>query len=232
VPVLYAVALAVTPAGGRRRTLMKIGLAGIVGGLLVILGRNVMQTQIANSLTSDASLRPTVTATIGIATEILGSVAGAIVLTGAIFVAAGWFAGPARIAVSARQAMAPFLRDHPVESYGITLAILVLIFIWQPIHATGTPAGIIVFTALALFGTFLLRRQTMEEFPEAEHGAAMAKLRARVQGLRPQARRSGPPAATAGTMPDQLRQLAEMRDRGELTGEEYQAAKDQLLHAS
>ena len=85
---------------------------------------------------------------------------------------------------------------------------------------------------MALAGTYFLRRQTMEEFPDAEHGAAMAKLRARMEGLRPQARRSAPPAATAGTMPDQLRQLAEMRDRGELTGEEYQAAKDQLLHNS
>ena len=153
-------------------------------------------------------------------------------LVGAIFVAAGWFAGPARIAVSTRQAMAPFLRDHPAESYAITLAIMVLIFIWQPIHATGTPAGIIVFTLLALFGMFVLRRQTMEEFPDAERGAAMAKLRVRMQSLRPQGQRSAPPAATAGTMPDQLRQLAEMRDRGELTGEEYQAAKDQLLHNS
>jgi hypothetical protein len=31
-------------------------------------------------------------------------------------------------------------------------------------------------------------------------------------------------------MPEQLRQLAELRDHGALSGEEYQAAKDQLLH--
>ncbi len=230
VPLLYALALALAPSGRRRRTLMTIGAAAVLGGVLVILGRNILQSQIATSLTDDASLRPTITATIGIATEILGSVAGAIVLVGAILVVAGWFAGPARVAQSARRAIAPFLRDHPAESYAITLAIMVLIFIWQPIHATGTPAGIIVFTLLALFGTYVLRRQTMEEFPDAEQGAAMAKLRAQVQGLRARRQRSHVPAATAGTMPEQLRQLAELRDHGEITGEEYQAAKDQILH--
>ena len=230
VPILYGVALAITPSGRRRRTLMTIGWAGVLGGGLVILGRNILQTQITNSLTSDASLRPTVSATIGIATEILGSVAGAIVLVSAVLVAAGWFAGPARAPRAARQAMAPFLRERPAESYAITLAIMVLIFIWQPIHATGTPAGIIVFTLLALAGTYVLRRQTMAEFPEAESGAAMARVRAQVQGLRARRRPTPPPAAAGESMPEQLRQLAELRDHGELTGEEYQAAKEHVLH--
>ena len=232
VPLLYVLAMVLTPDGRRRRTLMKVGASGILAGLLVILGRNVLQSQIANSLTDDASLRPTISATIGIATEILGSVAGAIVLVGAIFVVAGWFAGPARVTRSARQAMAPFLRDHPAETYGITLTIMALIFIWQPIHATGTPAGIIVFTLLALVATYVLRRQTMEEFPDARHGATMARLRAQVQRLR--TRREGPSseAPSVETMPDQLRQLAELRAHGDITGEEYQAAKDQLLHNS
>ena len=232
VPLLYLLALVLTPSGRRRRTLMKIGASGILGGLLVILGRNLLQSQIANSLTDDASLRPTIAATIGIATEILGSVAGAIVLVGAIFVVAGWFAGPARIARSARQAIAPFLRDHPAECYGVTLAIMALIFIWQPIHATGTPAGIIVFTVLALVATYVLRTQTMEEFPDAQHGATMAKLRAQVQNVRARRQRPSSAAPAAETMPDQLRQLAELRDHGDISGEEYQAAKDRLLHSA
>lgn len=232
VPLLYLLALVLTPSGRRRRTLMKIGAAGILGGLLVILGRNVLQSQVANSLTDDASLRPAVSATIGIATEILGSVAGAIVLVGAILVVAGWFAGPARVTRSARQAIAPFLRDHPAESYAITLGIMALIFIWQPIHATGTPVGILVFTLMALAGMYFLRQQTMEEFPDAEHGAAMAKLRTQVEGLWARRHRGSSAAQAAETMPAQLRQLAELHDHGALTGEEYQAAKDRLLHQS
>ena len=42
---------------------------------------------------------------------------------------------------------------------------MALIFIWDPIPATGKPAGIIVFLALAFLGTYLLRRQTAAEFP-------------------------------------------------------------------
>jgi hypothetical protein len=232
VPILYALALALAPSGRRRRTLMTIGVAGILGGVLVILGRNVLQTQLANSLTDDASLRPAVAATIGIATQILGSVAGAIVVGGAVLVVAGWFAGPARWASSVRQAMAPFLRDHPVETYAITLAIMALIFIWQPIHATGTPAGIILFTVLALVGTYILRRQTMAEFPDAQAGATVARLRGHVQSLRDDRRGTGATERPGETMPEQLRQLAELRDHGAISGEEYQAAKDRLLHTA
>ena len=229
VPLLYALALAVAPAGRRRRTLMRIGAAGAVGGLLVIFGRSLLQSQVANSITTDASLRPTVSATIGIATAILGQVAAAIVLVGAVLIVAGWVAGPASAPRWARRGLAPMLRDHPLESYAITVAIMALIFIWEPIHATGTPAGIIVFTALALFGTFVLRRQTMTEFPDAEPGTTTAKLRSQLHGLRSRRQREKAPAVTARSVPEQLRQLAELRDAGEITGAEYQAAKDHLL---
>ena len=184
VPVLYVLAILLAVAGRRRRALMTVGSTAVLAGLLVILGRSVLQSQLASALTNDASLRPAITATVAIGTQMLGEIAGACILIGAVLIAAGWFAGPASLARAARQAMAPFLRDRPAESYGVTLSIMVLVFIWDPIPATGTPAGIIVFTLLALFGTFVLRRQTMTEFPDAEHGAAMASLRAKVQGRR------------------------------------------------
>jgi hypothetical protein len=47
---------------------------------------------------------------------------------------------------------------------------MALIFIWDPIPATGKAAGILTFLALAFFGTYLLRKQTAEEFPtESPH---------------------------------------------------------------
>jgi hypothetical protein len=48
---------------------------------------------------------------------------------------------------------------------------MVLLFAWNPLPATGKPAGIIVFTALALLGTAVLIRQTAREFPVAADGA-------------------------------------------------------------
>jgi hypothetical protein len=57
------------------------------------------------------------------------------------------------------------LREHADWTYGIVAAIMALIFVWDPIPATGKAAGILTFLALALFGTYLLRKQTEREFP-------------------------------------------------------------------
>jgi hypothetical protein len=98
----------------------------------------------------------------------LSEIAGAFVVVGVPLIAAAWFAGPTRLAVSGRRTIAPFLRHRPDWTFGIVAAIMALIFIWQPIPATGKPVGIIVFLALAFLGTAVLRRQTAEEFPDAQ----------------------------------------------------------------
>ncbi|MFL5859496.1 MAG: SHOCT domain-containing protein [Solirubrobacteraceae bacterium] len=228
VPILYALAL-VLARTRRRRTLMAIGAAGVLAGVLIVLGRNILQTQLASAITNDASLRPTVAAVIAINTEILGQVAGAVIAAGLVLVAAAWVGGPARPAVAMRRAIAPFLRERPVATYAIALGVMVLIFIWDPIHATGTPAGIIVFTALAMFGTYVLREETMREFPDAQSGAAGQALRDRAAAWRSRRSATPPPAGTSTTA-EQLARLADLRERDAITPEEYESAKSQLLH--
>ena len=227
VPLLYLLALFLAK-GHRRRTLMTIGFAGIFAGVLVILGRSILQGQIATGLTSDASLQVTIEHVYRISTAILNDVAGAVVFIGVILVAAAWFAGPARPAFVARQAIAPFLREQTVATYGIALGILVLILIWDPIPATSKPLGILIFTVLALVGTELLIRQTAREFPEARPGAATHAVRSRVP-MRLHRQSGGSSAPSGPTTVDQLKQLAELRDSGAITPDEYQAAKSQLL---
>ena len=224
-PVLYALAVFLAK-GHRRRTLMTVGFAAIFAGVVVFFGRNILQTQITNSLTNDASLRPAIRATIGIGTQLLVEVAGACVFVGVVLVIAAWFAGPARICRAAREAIAPFLRENPLGTYAVTVGLLALLFIWDPIPATGTPAGIITFTVLALLGTEVLRLQTAREFPEARAGAATHAVRTQMASLR----RPGAANTSSETTADQLKQLAELRDSGSLSPEEYQAAKSQLLH--
>ena len=111
VPLLYALAIFLAK-GHRRRTLMTVGFAGILAGVLVILARSILQGQIVNSLTSDASLQVTIRDVYSISTAILNDVAGAVVFGGIVLVAAAWFAGPARPAFVARQAISPFLREQ------------------------------------------------------------------------------------------------------------------------
>ncbi len=111
------------------------------------------------------SVKPAAHAALSIATSILSDIAGAFVVIGIPLIAAAWFAGPSRYATRAREFIAPFLRERPEWTYAIVAAIMLLIFIWNPIASTGKLAGIIVYSALAFFGAYLLRRQTSEEFP-------------------------------------------------------------------
>jgi hypothetical protein len=233
VPLLYGLAI-VLAAGHRRRTLMSVGFAIVFAGLVGVAARHILESAIVNSLVNDEAMRPAARATVGIGTQILGTIAVAFILVGAVAVAAAWFAGPARIATAGRRAIAPFMRERPGPTFAIVTGVMVLVFIWNPIPATGTPVGIIVFLALALLGTGMLRRQTAEEFPDARRGDATAAVRARIQAFRDRRRRDGaPPAAAppaAASISEQLERLAVLRDGGAITPEEYDAAKAKALH--
>ena len=230
-PVLYALAILLTP-GRRRRTLMTIGFAALFAGVLVLAARRILEDQIPGSLTTDASLQETIRAVVIISTGLLKEVATGVVFIGLLLVVAAWFAGPQRLPRTAREAIAPFLRQHRGPSFAVTLGLLALLFLWDPIPATGTPAGILTFTALALVGTEVLIRQTAAEFPDAQAGAATEAMRSRWTGwtgARRPADQIRPDVAQTSTV-DELKQLAELRDRGELTPDEYVAAKSHLLH--
>jgi hypothetical protein len=166
VPVLFALTIFLA-RGYRRRTLMNVGVAFIGVGVLVFLLRHITVQEVANSLVKTDAVKPAAEAVLSIATSRLSEIAGAFVFIGIPLIAAAWFAGPAGLAVRGRRAIAPFLREQPQWTYGIVAAIMALIFIWDPIPATGKAAGILTFLVLAFFGTYLLRRQTAAEFPQA-----------------------------------------------------------------
>jgi len=232
VPLLYLLAIYLA-RGHRRRTLMTVGFAILFAGLIGWAARSILESAVPNSLVNEASLRPVVKEVVVIATGLLGEIIGAFILVGLVVAAVAWFAGPTRPFVAARRAIAPFLREQPVGTFAITTAIMVLIFIWDPIPATGTPAGIIAFLALALFGTEMLRRQTEVEFPDARRGDASAAMRARWHAYRDRRERGKTETTTVTTesLPDQLQRLATLRDNGAITPEDYEAAKANLLHA-
>lgn len=165
--VLYAFAIAIA-RGRRRRVLMSLGFSGIIAGLVVILFRSIIVRAVANSLVADDSIKPAAKAVVSIATSLLTDVAAATLLIAAVIVVCAWFAGPSRFATPVRRRLAPFLHDEPVVVYLAVAALLLIVYIWQPIHATGTPIGMIVFAVLALLGTEALRRQTAREFPASD----------------------------------------------------------------
>jgi hypothetical protein len=228
VPLLYLLAIFLA-RGYRRRTLMNCGFAIILAGVVALVGRHLLETQIAGAITNDATLRPAVTATIAIGTQQITEIASAFLFVGLIAVAAAWFAGPARAATSGRRALAPYLQDDPAWVFGGVAVLMLLIFIWNPIPATGKPAGMIVFLALALFGTEVLRRQSAEEFPDAGPGEAGSSPRGWLEARRERKDSSGP-ASRAESLPDQLERLSTLRDKGAISEAEYDSAKANLLH--
>jgi hypothetical protein len=177
VPVLFVVTLLVAPAGRRRRTLMSIGISGVVAGLVVILFRSLIVTNVPNSLVKDASVKPAANAVVSIATTMLTQIAGAVILIGVVIVACAWFAGPSRFAVPARRWLAPHVRAHPAAMYAAVAVILLIVFIWQPIPATGKPIGMLVFAILAAAGTEILRRQMDHEFSDPGPAAVPSDAR-------------------------------------------------------
>lgn len=165
VPLLYALAVFLA-RGRRRRALMTVGIAIVTAGLVVLAARRIVESGVTNSLVKSEANRPAASAVVSIATSMLSEIAEAFLFVGVPLVVAAWFAGPARLAVRMRRAIAPFLREHPEATFGIVAGVLLLIFIWGPIPATHRPAGIIVFSALAMLGTAVLRQQTAREFPD------------------------------------------------------------------
>ena len=71
--------------------------------------------------------------------------------------------------------------------------------------------------------------QTAVEFPEARSGAATHAMRTRVSSVRQGRQSGGSSAPSEATTADQLKQLADLRDGGAITPDEYQSAKTQLL---
>jgi hypothetical protein len=230
VPVLWVLAVALTP-GRRRRTLLSIGFSMVVAGLIGVAGRHILQTAVTNSIANNEASRDAVRATIAIGTQILAEIAIAFIFVGVVVVLSAWFAGPARLATAGRRAIAPFLRERPGWTYAIVGVILLIFFIWEPIHSAGTLVGIIVYSCLAFGGVEVLRRQTEREFPDAQPGDTSAAIRARMQARRERRRGGDASGASDESLPEQLDQLATLRDRGAISASEYEAAKANLLHA-
>jgi hypothetical protein len=230
VPLLYALAIFLA-RHHRRRTLMTVGFSVMFAGLVGVGIRRFLEGYVANSLTPSQALRDPIKTALAVGTQLLGQINGAFLLVGAVIVVAAWFAGPTRLFAEIRRGMAPFMRDKPWWTFGIAAGVMVLVFIWNPIPATGTLGGIIAFLVLALIGTEALRRQTVAEFPDAQSGEAMAALRARWHAWR-QHRHHEPTiagGAQGATVADQLEKLAAMHERSTITDEEYAAAKRTLL---
>jgi hypothetical protein len=189
---LYGGAIALS--GGRRReTLRAAGFGFVVAGVLALLLRNFAGGAVVDSLASTEAAEPAVESVWEIGTSMLVEVATATIIYGVVFILAAWLAGPGRAAVGTRRALAPYMRD-PAYAWGGFVAISLILLWWGPTPGLRRPVPALVLLALLALGVFVLRRQTMREFPDAPSPDVGESVRRGIERVRTRGRPAHPRA--------------------------------------
>ena len=230
---LAAFVLAVWLAGDRRRAVRRVGVTLLVVGVLGLVAERVAGDYVVDSLVADRDTRTAAGNAWDILTELLRTSFRWFVVVGLLFLLAAWFAGPGRRAVSVRRALAPALRERvwPYVALGVVALILLLS---SPVTDFVRLLVLVVLIGLGVAWIELARTQTLHEFPDASAPEVFGDARARVgswwdgrRALRASATPTPPPVATDLTT--RLAGLSDLHARGELSDEEYAAAKARVL---
>jgi Short C-terminal domain len=216
----------------RREVLGAISLAFAALGAVTLIFRNIAGSVFVNDLVESESIRPAASAAWSIITADLRDIAVTLIAIGLIGALGAWLAGPNRIAVASRRALAPYLNRGDI-AYGTFGLILVLVVWWGPLHSARSPLWILVFGGLGAVGIELLRRQTKREYADAQIGLSEgvgAWIATFGTNLRPAASDSSHPEADAAWL-DRLERLSELRQKGALTEQEFETQKTIILGA-
>ena len=167
--VLFLYGLAIYLARGhRRRILRAAAVSFLLVGVLILVIQKVTGGVVINSLIKTDAIRPAGSAAWGISTELLRSVAYALILYGVAGLIGAWLAGPTRWATAARQRLAPVFEDQAWIVYGVVALLFLLILAWGPTQATREWWGILLLGGLLFFGVAMLHRETVREFPASK----------------------------------------------------------------
>jgi Short C-terminal domain len=242
--------------GGRWVTVLLSGIGLIAAGFAVIVAREIAGGIVVDQLVVTESAKPAGEAAWSIGTSLMVSIATTVIVVGALFALAGWLASPTGSARATRRVIAPVLRHHAPYVYAGLALIVCFYFLTGPVQGLRSLLTILIVAGMAAFGIHELRKQTAEEYPDAEYGEVFGHTRERVVNAvrdanigervgeqaaklrRPEAQRTegGEPAeAPTATLPDEdarlqrLERLASLREKGVLTDAEFAAEKARLL---
>jgi hypothetical protein len=242
---LIAFGIAVWLAGERRGAVRGIGIVLVVVGILGLLAARLTRNYVVDSLVARQDDREAAGNAWDILSELMRGSFRLMIVVGILFLIAAWLAGPARRALTAREALAPGLRNRVWAYVGLAVVAVLLVYTSQ---VTDFARLLVVLLLLGLGATWieLTRRQTLREFPDTGAPTIVEDARARVsewlEGRRaattaretaPAATAApappAPPAALATDLASRLASLADLHARGELTDEEYASAKARVL---
>ncbi len=217
--------LAIYLAGPRRRqALRSVGFGFVVAGVLSLLLRGIAGNTVIDALAGNESVKPAVEAVWSIGTALLVTVAVSAITFGILLVIAAWLAGPTRVATALRLEAAPYLRERRGTTYAVVAFVFLLLVLWAPVAAFEKPIGLLLLAALMVLGTEVLRRQTAAEFPDAAFGGFGDRVRASIPG-----RAAVPQVPEKQTKVDKIERLSDLKEKGALTGEEFESAKAEVL---
>lgn len=191
--------------GGRWVTVLFCGVGLVAAGFAVIVARGVVGGILIEELVTKTSVKPAAEATWSIGTSLMVGIATSVIVIGVLFGIAGWLASPTAPARASRRTVAPILRDYAPYVYAALVIVICLYFLSAPIQNLRSFLTTVVIGCLAAFGIHELRRQTAEEFPEAELSGALGRARERLTGA--------VKSANLGERAAKLR-LPEVRGRG------------------
>lgn len=242
---------------GRWVTVLLAGIGLIAAGFAVIVVRQIAGGIVIDQLVTVESAKPAGEAAWSIATSLMVSIATTVIVIGVLFALAGWLASPTDSARAVRRVIAPVLRHHVAYAYTALALLVCLYFLTGPTQGLRSLLTTLVVAGMAAFGIHELRKQTEEEFPDAEYGEVFGQTRDKVVNavkeanigervgeqaskLRlPEARRpedaeaasEAPTATLAGedARLERLERLATLREKGVLTEDEFAAEKARLL---
>ena len=228
---LVVFAGAVWLAGGRRRLAVRaIGVAVFVSGVVGLLAVNMSGWYLVGELADDKESRTAGGNAWDIVSELLRSSFRLQIAIGLLVLLAAWIAGPGARAVAVRRTLAPFLRQRRY-AYGAVAVVVVFLLLTGRVRDFATLLAELVIIGLVAGWIEWMRRQTAIEFPDATGPAILTdagtQLSEWLQGRRTAP--AGGPAEPSIDLTARLQQLADLHARGELTDEEYAAAKQRVL---
>jgi len=235
---LLLFALAVWIARDRRRAVRKIGITVFLVGVVGLLAVNVVGNYLVNSLVADTDNRTAADNAWSILTQLLRSSFWWMLAIGVLFVIASWLAAPGPRAMAARRYLAPPLRAR-LWPYVALALIAVFLVLSGPVSDVSRYIVVVVLIVLGAVWIEVMRRQTMQEFPDASGAATLDEIRSRVSGWWESSRRhaarpahAAPPPAADADVSARLASLAELHASGALTDEEFASAKARVLSES
>ncbi len=167
---------------GRWVTVLFCGVGLIAAGFAVIVFREIAGGIVVDQLVAEEGVRPAAEAAWSISTSLMVGIATTVIVFGVLFGIAGWLGSPTGSARATRRFMTPFLRDHVPYVYTGLAIVVAIYFLSSPSPNLRSFLTTLIVAAAVAFGIHELRKQTAEEFPDAQIGDYFGGARDRLVG--------------------------------------------------